>query len=766
MKQFVKVVDKLELNVKYISLQSGSQERNSLALLDKIAQKLSGGKAYDYIIKYCLMPKHSAILEKLLHATLKPIIQSAGKARDVTSNRDKPVIASLFTPHFSRNMLERMGLKLSNDAFAASNRHATKHGSGYPVPSIVPPSVLPAAKEAKEKLKAVCHEHSHVAANKLKNDEKGERQPVRILDVSKREVHRIFQNQHPTTPIPQSTFYKHVKSFKIFKPPCKAGTDMCINCLRGKHYQSELSKLLNRHNTQCPHALALRPFTALNLQFADVKLPSIPDCTCSIQFNNKEYIEQYIIPFLEHRHLNNQQRQFYDTQRKTVKAGEAVIVLDFKANIYVNRGPIEGSQDYFNHSQRSVLGMRIDWADSTGKHIEYFDFISTCLNHDAPFAIACLHHLILKKLQPKGIKSLSFWMDMAGHFTGREMTNYMLKFVPLVLELKTEVNHFVEHHGKSPVDAHFAHLSTWVNEMESRNCIMTTRQLIKELASSVASHAKGQRLKPETTLGTPAITKKDSKRKRKRRQRTQLAVVPADNTDKVSNVTFVEYRPACACHSNPFPSFFESWDDEMNVMDASVDALDHPPHSLQSSHPEVDDEKSVVVPYVSPLFHPNYVHDNHLAVPLNNNTSLSVQITRQQSCTTPLRDRHKMEITNYRAFYHFSASPPKPGQKLVVWAKELGGHCYPSHSVKYRTYTESKVKELKFAPKLPDVAVNPIDSRFINRMMTRKKLRDQVVSATVPVHQECVNMEIDGAEEISSHNIVVDVDNDVVMRSV
>jgi hypothetical protein len=295
---------------------------------------------------------------------------------------------------------------------------------------------------------------------------------------------------------------------------------------------------------------------------------------------------------------------------------------------------------------------------------------------------------------------------------------------------------------------------------------MTTRQLMKELAASAASHAKGQRSKSEATLGVPALTRNLPKRHRKRRQHTQPVVVPANDTDKVSNVTFVEYRPACTCHGNPFPSFFESWGDEMNVVNDPCSRLDHSPRSSQSSHLETNEEKSLVVPYVSPLFHPNYVHDNHLAVSLTDNTSLSVQTTREQSCTTPLRDRYKMEITNYRAFYSFSASPPEPGKKLVVWAKELDGDSYASHEVKFKIRVEPNAKTLKFAPKLPDVAINPLDMRFIQRMMTRKVLRDKVVAATAPVTQECVNMEIDGAEETSSHDIVVDVDNDVVMRSV
>jgi hypothetical protein len=783
MNQFVKVVDNLDLKVKNITCQTGSQQRNSLALLDKIAHKLSGGKADDYIIKYCLMPKHSAILEKLLKATLRPIIQAAGKARAATTDRDMPVIASLFTPHFSRNALDRMGLKLSNDAFAAGNRHAKKFGAGFPVPPIAQRNVSPAEKETKEKLKAVCIEHSHFAANRTKKDENKKLQNVRILDMSKREVHRIFQQKHPTTPMPQSSFYKHINSFKIFKTPRKAGTDMCIDCLKGKHYQSELTKQLNRHGQQCPYALALKPFTILDHKLTNITLPSTPNCTCSIPFDHKEYIESYIIPFLEHRGLNNEQRHIYETQRKTVKAGEAVIVLDYKANIYVNRGPLEGSHEYFNQSQRSVLGMRIDWGDNEGNsHIEYVDYISTCLNHDALFAGDCLIDLVHSKLLVKGIKKITFWVDMAGHFIGREMTHTMLIDIYERFKVETKVNHFIEHHGKSPVDAHFSHLSTWIKEMESRKCIMTTRQLITELRLSVASHAKGARPKAPPTSITPAITIVAPKRKRARRHHSQPAAAPADDIEKVSNVSFVEYRPACKCHNNSRSSFFESWDDDVDVMNDPESRLDHSPHSLPSSQPERNEVTTVVPSSTnnSSSLQSTYCHDNHLAVPLNNTSSLSIQTTRRQSCVTPPRLRYKLEIPNYRCYYSFSASPPADGQPVVVQAKVLDNHLYPSHTVKYKITSETVQKPLKFAPKLPDASVIKPNYRYIQRMNLRKQLQtlqqqtqlETTVSALLSeglsiasqMVQECVGMDISDAEETSGSNIVLDNDNDVVMR--
>ena len=136
----------------------------------------------------------------------------------------------------------------------------------------------------------------------------------------------------------------------------------------------------------------------------------------------------------------------------------------------------------------------------------------------------------------------------------------------------------------------------------------------------------------------------------------------------------------------------------MDVMSDPESRLDHSPHLLPSSQSETN-EVTTVVPssaYDSSL-QASYGHDNHLAVPLNDTTSLSIQSTRQQSCVTPPRLRYKMKITNYRCYYSFSADPPETGQPVVVTAKELDSHLYSPHAVKYKIVSEMMEQPLKFA---------------------------------------------------------------------
>ena len=61
----------------------------------------------------------------------------------------------------------------------------------------------------------------------------------------------------------------------------------------------------------------------------------------------------------------------------------------------------------------------------------------------------CVKNLVETMIKPNAITSVFVWVDMAGHFTGQEMTATLLDTLPKQYKLFTEVNHFVEHHGKS-----------------------------------------------------------------------------------------------------------------------------------------------------------------------------------------------------------------------------------------------------------------------------------------------------------------------------
>jgi hypothetical protein len=674
MQHLIDTVDNLHLGIKPFKQQIGSQQRTTLSTLDKFLHKLSNNNIDALLHSYLSMPKHQHILASVETTALKPIIASLKSARDATDNRNKPVLASLVAPYFTVTALHDLGFPLSKDAFAAAHRHAHKYGPGFPAPMVHNDKTMATAMtdDTKQRLFDLCIKHSHPAANRHLQDANGVTQAARIFEMSMREVYRIWTAENPSTPVAQSSFYKTVKAFRIFKTARKSGTDMCAICLEGKHSQSQLLKQLRTHEITCPYAAALTVFTSLDCPMVAAVPDDTPECTCAQRQNHDDFVTDVITPFILHRRINHEQRTIYMTQRSTLQPGAAVLVVDYKQNIYVNRGPKEAGHMYYEHSMRSVLGMRLDWCDALGRtHIEYIDYLSTCLNHDGLFANDCIIDLVKRRLTPNGITTLSVWLDMAKHFIGREVSATLMHTLPTEYRIECHVNRFIEHHGKSPVDGHFSHLSRWILELESTQNIVSTRQIIRGLRERASSHAKGQPSKArQQTLvaggSLPPLGKKRAKSTRRTAAAAHLGLSPAE-VDKVTNVLFVEYRPACACNSNPESQFFVEWDDDDAQVGDSELQLSHLSGAAPSSLPTENEATSALLQSRSV----SYPHDNHHTVAPNSDTTFLRQVERKQACTTPLRKRKFMNIVGHRTFYSFSSSPPTGTERVVVTARVL-----------------------------------------------------------------------------------------------
>jgi hypothetical protein len=316
------------------------------------------------------------------------------------------------------------------------------------------------------------------------------------------------------------------------------------------------------------------------------------------------------------------------------------------------------------------------------------DYLSCNLNHDELFASDCVKHLVNNMLLPLGIHTVSIWIDMANHFIGREMTATLLHTLPKDYQLKCEVNRFVEHHGKSPVDAHFSHLTRWITEAESTDVIVSTTQLINKLMERAASHAKGR--------------------------------TGADDDDKVSNVRFVEYRPACT-HA-PMSCFIDTATSvEADVHNEDVANLHYVHQPIPSKPVDVETTFSETS---QPIVYDHNDRTSHLTNTMtNSSTSLLEQIERSHACTTPERKRKFMEIEDHRLYYSFSASPPAgPNDPVDIKAQVIANNKWEPKSVKYKLITEEKQQALKFAPRLPQHTVISADKRAIARMRKRDAL--------------------------------------------
>ena len=224
----------------------------------------------------------------------------------------------------------------------------------------------------------------------------------------------------------------------------------------------------------------------------------IPAFTCScpsIDLDETQTLINEINFFRHHYFLKEKQKCLFHKQIEDLKIGQAQILFDFKENIHVNRGPVEVGQVYYNKSQRSLLGFGLLYKNEQNELIcKYIDFISVVLNKDSLFVIDCLTELISKFIQPLPfINSLFVWTDCGKHFRSAEFAYFLLKQVPQSFSSLTNVNWnvFVEHHGKSPVDAHFSLLSRWLKEAEIQRCIHSTQELISALDEKALQHGRG-----------------------------------------------------------------------------------------------------------------------------------------------------------------------------------------------------------------------------------------------------------------------------------
>ena len=465
----MKTLTSKPLKVKQFTEQSGGQRHSTLAAAKKLLLAISGNDLVGLLKEFCDMKQNEYIRTRLFGDTIKPIVKAITSARKGVCDREKPVIASLVAPHLSRKTLNELGLPLSPAAYANACKHAQLVGPGQPLPPpMMPTSRHPLSQSVKDSIHQFCVEHSHPAANRVRMDHNQVLQAQRILDKSKAELHRQWQAEHSDQSISRAAFYNLIDTYKVFKAARKSGTDMCEICVRGKHMQAELaSHLHQQHNPNCPHVASCLPYTKLDQAF-DI-LPKLQMCTCLKHVCHYDFITHHITCFLEHRQLAAKQRKFFSTQPHSLKPGECQVVIDYKQNIYVNRGPVEIGKVFYQRSQRSVLGMCVEWCDNNNiQHKQYVDYISCNLNHDGLYATDCVKNLVVTMIVPNNISSVSVWVDMAGHFTGKEMTATLLETLVKQYNLKIDVNRFIEHHGKSPVDAHFSHLTYWMLRAVSR----------------------------------------------------------------------------------------------------------------------------------------------------------------------------------------------------------------------------------------------------------------------------------------------------------
>ena len=188
--------------------------------------------------------------------------------------------------------------------------------------------------------------------------------------------------------------------------------------------------------------------------------------------------------YKHHKSIANQQRSSFKEKTQNIAEDELAIVMDFKENIKLGGGPIEYGSDFYTRQQCSVFGAAVFFQDQVSKQpkVEYFDFFSDILSHDAFFVSGCLNRILLtfldSSLGQSKIKKVHFWNDTGRHFQCGELAHFLLNFVPVEFNVQVTWNFFGEHHGKSVVDGHFGLLSRMLEDIEKQVHIDSIKTLI------------------------------------------------------------------------------------------------------------------------------------------------------------------------------------------------------------------------------------------------------------------------------------------------
>lgn len=378
----------------------------------------------------------------------------------------KRTILSLVSSQFTLRELNLRGWGVGKTAFTSSRGEKSdgppsvhslenNHQNGKTKQIPTPKMKLRFKKNQKvdEAVTDFYESHSHPAGNQLcYNKAQKDFIPVRVRNETKKRLHRDFVNENPDVLVSYSKFArlqpKNVRQ-------AKRKLDMCEICVRGEEVVRESDK-------------------RARLRVEEAEGSGSSDFDKTIEENKKI--------FEAHKCVVDSQREEFKKQKQMVKPGEALVIIDFKENLKLGSGPVEVGNDFYSKSQVTCLGFAVYLCSEDGSIVtHYFDFISYCLSHDAFFAKQCLAQLI-PKIQNKStqpLHTMTFWLDCGPHFRCYEFLHFLLKEIPQKYAniQTTMANFFAPHHGKSPVDAHFSHISKSVKSFTTKHKLTHIEQL-------------------------------------------------------------------------------------------------------------------------------------------------------------------------------------------------------------------------------------------------------------------------------------------------
>jgi hypothetical protein len=307
---------------------------------------------------------------------------------DAAGPHQKKQVLSVVADFANTKQLKQWGFFVTSRTHATAQQWARtgKPGRAVPPPP-VPPSKQPISKETLELLEAFLMKHAHPSPISDKWDLEGMAEVFLLHSVTPFELHKDWCLQYPDKKMALSTFYNKIP--KNISKSRTTITDYCTHCYR----------LL-----QIGRALK----------------------------SNKDLVEleqeKVLLEF--HRQLKNDRKALFQDQKEKLKEGEVLVVMDFKENIKLRRGPLELSKSFFNRPSRAIFGIVV-WYVKEGQLCRQDNvYFSEILNKDNQFVTDCFE-LLRNSDFWKGlgaVNSLKLWLDnCAGHFKCGQFLSYLAR---------------------------------------------------------------------------------------------------------------------------------------------------------------------------------------------------------------------------------------------------------------------------------------------------------------------------------------------------
>ena len=245
--------------------------------------------------------------------------------------------------------MNSVGYNISNKAWVNAGKHITEFGVRAPHPTQKKQGISPnVTKKIKDsyvssyrtiklpKIDEDTKQALHNDENKIIKDIIN----VRFLNFTKDYVRHKFHTENPGAKIKRSKFYE------LIPPEFKDGhheTDKCPVCHYGKKITSELTKLEGEIHINCMNC--------------DTTKCHMEDNLGSNTCEELKVLRDNITIYKQHVADNQCQCDNFNSDMTNLQPGQALFVIDFKANMKVNQHRVQLNREFYQQHSRSLLGI-------------------------------------------------------------------------------------------------------------------------------------------------------------------------------------------------------------------------------------------------------------------------------------------------------------------------------------------------------------------------------------------------------------------------